>query len=45
MSKKYFLVNIRGMTEDEADRELKAIAEEKKVTGGALDVLEMGGAE
>lgn len=45
MSKKYFLVNIRGMTDEEADRELKTIAEEKKITGGTLDVLEMGGAE
>lgn len=45
MSKKYFLVNVRGLTEDEANQELKAIAEESKITSGVLDVLEMGGAE
>lgn len=45
MSKKRFMVDNLGMTEDEADRELKAIADEKSVSGAALDTLMMGGAE
>lgn len=45
MSKKRFMVDTLGMTEDEADRELAAIADEKKVSGGVLDMLEMGGTE
>ena len=45
MSKKPLLVHKLGYTEDEAERELKAISDEKSVSGGFLDVLEMGGAE
>lgn len=45
MSKKRFMVDTLGMTEDEADRELQAIADEKRVSGGALDMLMMGGTE
>lgn len=44
-SKKAFLVDILGMTEDEANRELKQIADEKTVTASAVDMLDMGGAE
>lgn len=45
MSKKRFLVDTMGMTEDEALRELEEIKSEGAVTGGVLDMLEMGGAE
>ena len=45
MSKKRFLVDKLGYTEDEAARELKEIGDEKSVSGNFLDVLEMGGAE
>ena len=45
MSKKRFMVDTLGMTEDEADRELQVIADEKRVSGGALDMLMMGGTE
>lgn len=45
MSKKHFLVDTLGMTEDEASRELQEIRDEDTVTAGALDMLEMGGAE
>ena len=45
MSKKKFLVEKMGMTEGEALQEIKAIADEKSVSGGALDMLMMGGAE
>ena len=45
MSKKRFMVDTLGMTEDEADQELQAIADEKRVSGGALDMLMMGGTE
>lgn len=45
MSKKRFLVEKLGFTEDEAAIELKAINDEKAITGGILDKLEMGGAE
>lgn len=44
-SKKKFMTEVLGMTEGDAEAELKAIAEEKRITGNALDVLEMGGAE
>lgn len=45
MSKKRFLVETLGMTEDEALRELEEIKNEGSVTGGVLDMLEMGGTE
>ena len=45
MSKKRFLVDKLGYTEDEAVRELKEIGDEKSVSGDFLDVLEMGGTE
>lgn len=45
MSKKRFLVETLGMTEDEALRELEEIKNEGSVMGGVLDMLEMGGAE
>ena len=45
MSKKRFLVETLGMTEDEALRELDEIKNEGSVTGGVLDMLEMGGTE
>lgn len=45
MSKKRFFVQTLGMTEAEAENEIKAIAAESKVSAGALDFLEMGGAE
>lgn len=45
LSKKTFMIKNLGMTEDEADLELKQIKDESKVTGGVLDMLEMGGAE
>lgn len=45
MSKKRFFVQTLGMTEAEAESEIKAIAAESKVSAGALDFLEMGGAE
>ena len=34
-----------GMTEDEADREIRQIADEGAVSGSILDKLEIGGAE
>lgn len=45
MSKKRFMVETLGMTEDEADREIRQIADEGAVSGSILDKLEMGGAE
>lgn len=45
MSKKRFLVETMGMTEDEAARELEEIKNEGAVSGGVLDQLMMGGAE
>ena len=45
MSKKRFLVETMGMTEDEAARELEEIKNEGTVSGGVLDQLMMGGAE
>lgn len=45
MSKKRFLVETLGMTEEEALRELEDIRNEGAVSGGVLDQLMMGGAE
>ena len=45
MSKKRFLTDTLGMTDDEADREIRQIADEGAVSGSILDKLEMGGAE
>lgn len=45
MSKKRFLVETLGMTEEEALRELEDIRNEGTVSGGVLDQLMMGGAE
>lgn len=45
MSKKRFLVETMGMTEDEAARELEEIKNEGAVSGGVLDQLMLGGAE
>lgn len=45
MSRHRFLVDILGLTDDEATREIQQINDESKVTGGVLDMLEMGGAE
>lgn len=45
MSKKTFIEDILGYTEEQAAEELRRIADEKRVTGTAYDVLEMGGAE
>lgn len=45
MSKKRFLVETLGMTEDEAAREIQEIQKEGAISGGILDRLEMGGAE
>ena len=44
-SKKTFLVDIMGLTEPEAEKELKRIAEERNVTASAVDLLDMGGDE
>lgn len=38
MSKKTFLINTLGMTEDEADHEMQRIADEKKVTASIFDL-------
>lgn len=45
MSKKRFLVETLGMTEEEALRELEDIQNEGAVSGGVLDQLMVGGAE
>lgn len=45
MSKKRFLVETLGMTEEEALRELEDIRNEGAVSGGVLDQLMVGGAE
>lgn len=44
-SKKTFLIETMGMTETEADIELKRIADEKTVTVSTVDALDMGGEE
>jgi A118 family predicted phage portal protein len=45
LSKKKFMVETLGLTEGEAEKELEDISNEKKVTGFAVDMLDMGGAE
>lgn len=45
MSKFFYLTKIRGMGEDEAREELAHIAEESRVTGGAIDYFNFKGAE
>ena len=48
MSKKTFLTDPKygqGLTEEEADRELQRIAQEARVTGGAIDLINLGTAE
>lgn len=44
-SKASYLCDVRGMTEEQAAAELKRIADESKVTGDAIDLLEAGGLE
>jgi len=44
MSKKTYLMSLRGMTEEEADAELARIADESSIGGTAVDVL-FGGTE
>lgn len=44
-SKMSFLTDIMGLTEGEAEKELKQIAEERNVTASAVDLLDMGGDE
>lgn len=44
-SKTSYLCDVRGMTEEQAAEELKRIADESKVTGDAIDLLEAGGLE
>lgn len=45
MSKLTYMTKMLGMTEEEAEIELKRIADESAVTGSMLDLLEVGGAE
>lgn len=45
MSKKRFLVEKLGYTEEEADEEIAAINKEGAISGGVLDRLYLGGAE
>lgn len=45
MSKKKFMTKVLGMTDEEADQELKAIADERQVNATAVDAFMMGGEE
>lgn len=45
MSKRTFLINKLGLTEDEAEQELQHIKDERAIDGGILDKLEISGAE
>lgn len=45
MSKKKFMTKVLGMTDEEAEQELKAIADERQVNATAVDAFMMGGEE
>lgn len=45
MSKKKMMVDVLGYTPEEADQEIQRIADESRVSGGILDLLEVGSAE